>query len=444
MMKKLLIYLSILTTILSGCTREVEDLFPESVDERLNRALQEYKSALMQAPGWKLFVYPSGLASENIEVGGLTYYVSFPDSNRTIMVSDFTVDMASVPKESGYRLKASQRPSLIFDTYSYIHVAADPDPDVSFSPTQSGGYGWGSDFDFSFTTAQPGDTLVLEGNFNHSDAYMIRASAEEMQEAFSGQLANIIEATDEFGNNNPFLFFPATDNSKIGVSFNLYLYRVNFTYLSGGDLVTLTEPFSHTTYGIHFKQPVTIGGYTFQELYWDENTQSYYLDISGNRVNITNSNEPLFPFNLVIGKSITTINIPTTPLPGQSPDLAAAYDEIEASLISGPYTLALQDMNFIFDAESKTMTLQVDVTQGGRLFLMQYGYSYTINSSNIATFTRIGANGNGSLVEGDMAPLLDHINNHSFKLDYFTDTLPVLGQFTCQSDPGFFFTGNLQ
>ncbi len=57
-------------------------------------------------------------------------------------------------KESGYRLKATQRPSLIFDTYSYIHAAADPDPNVSFSPTNSGGYGWGTDFDFSFTEAK--------------------------------------------------------------------------------------------------------------------------------------------------------------------------------------------------------------------------------------------------------------------------------------------------
>jgi len=146
----------------------------------------------------------------------------------------------------------------------------------------------------------------------------------------------------------------------------------------------------------------------------------------------------------VIGKSISTITIPTTSLAGQSPDFASAYDEIKTSLISGPYALALQDMNFIFDDESKTMALQVDVTQGGVLFVLQYIYSYTINSSNIADFNRIATDGNGSLVEADMAPLLDHIDNHSFRLDYFTGATPVLAQFSCQSDPGFFFTGNIQ
>ncbi len=120
---------------------------------------------MSEITGWKLFVYPKAPESLDIEVGGLTYYVAFPDSNRTQMVSDFTVPMASVPKESGYRLKAFQFPSLLFDTYSYIHVAADPDENVSFSPAQDGGYGWGTDFEFSFRQLEAGDTIKTEGKF---------------------------------------------------------------------------------------------------------------------------------------------------------------------------------------------------------------------------------------------------------------------------------------
>ena len=161
MMKKyILLYVLFAAVLLPACTKKTDLLFSEPVDVRLEKALQAYHSALMQAPGWKLFVYPKGLQSQGIEVGGLTYYVSFADSNRVKMVSDFVIDMASTPKESGYRIKASQRPSLIFDTYSYIHVAADPDPNVSFSPTQAGGYGWGTDFEFSFTKAEQRDPLL--------------------------------------------------------------------------------------------------------------------------------------------------------------------------------------------------------------------------------------------------------------------------------------------
>jgi hypothetical protein len=443
MKKNLLIYVLFAIALTTGCTKKTDLVFPESADVRLEKAVQAYHGALMQAPGWKLFVYPHGLQSQNIEVGGLTYYVTFNDSNRVNMVSDFTIDMAATPKESSYRIKANQRPSLIFDTYSYIHVAADPDPEVSFSPTGAGGFGWGTDFDFSFTQAEPGDTLFLKGNFNSSDAIMLPATQEEIQAAFNGQLANIVQATSDISSNNTFLFFPGTDNGKIGVSFNLFLYRINFTYLDNGSLVTVNAPFSHTTYGLHLKDPVNVGGYTFQDLFYDQATDRYYINAS-TKVFITNSSLPLFPFHNVIGKFITTITVPTTPLPGQSAEFADVYAQIKDNLINSPYTLELSDMDFIFDDQSKMMALQVNVLQSGVNFIAQYVFSYTINESNIATFTLIDENGNANLVEGEMSPLLNYLVGDVFKLDYYTAVTPVLGQFTSQDHPGFSFTGNLQ
>jgi hypothetical protein len=444
MIKYLMISALAFTTILSGCSKKTDALFPETADQRLEKSLKAFQASLMGSPGWKLFVYPQGLVSQNIEVGGLTYYVSFADSNRVTMVSDFNIPMATVPKESGYRLKATQRPSLIFDTYSYIHVAADPDESVSFSPAQSGGFGWGTDFDFSFTTAAPTDTLNLKGNFNQSDAYMIRATQQEMDEAFNGQLAHIVQVTSDFASSNPFLYFKSVDNAKIGISFNLFLYRVNFTYLNGGELVTINAPFSHTTYGVHFKNPITVGGYTFQDAYWDESLQVYYIKVGAGRVDITNSDTPLFPFNVVLGKSITTISVPTTPLAGQSALFGSVYNDIKTNLKFSGYNLDLMVMDFIFDDQSKTMALIVNVEQTGTPYQLIYVYSYSLNSSSMTSFNRTATNGNGSLVEQDMLPLLNYIDNDVFKMDYFTGTSPLLGQFTSQNNPGFYFTGNLQ
>jgi hypothetical protein len=101
-------------------------------------------------------------------------------------------------------------------------------------------------------------------------------------------------------------------------------------------------------------------------------------------------------------------------------------------------------MDFIFDDQSKLMALQVNVLQGGVNFIAQYVFSYTINESNIATFTLIDENGNASLVEGEMSPLLIYLVNDVFKLDYYTAVSPVLGEFASQDHPGFSFTGNLQ
>lgn len=431
--------------MLSGCVKKVDDIFPESPDERVEKALNAYKAALMDAPGWKLFVYPAGLEEEDIEVGGLSYYVTFPDSNRTVMVSDFTSETASVPKESSYHLKATQRPSVVFDTYSYIHIAADPDPDVSFSPTQSGGYGWGTDFDFSFTEAAPGDTLFLEGNFNGSEALLVRATQEEIDAAFDGQLQHIREVTEEFYSSSPFLFFSATDNTDIGVAFNAYLKRINFTFLTSGNLTALSIPYSHTTYGIRFKFPVTIGGHTFQEMIWDEALDRYYINTATGRIDITDSSTPLFPFHTLVGKFITTITVPTTPLDGQSATFAAVYDEIKTGLKNSGFGLDLTDIEFIFDDQTKTMAMLVNVEQNGQAFVAAYIYTYaTFTTSNVTRFTRTDANGNGFAVEDQMAPLLDYIDNDDFRVDYFTGTSPVLGQFTSLDNSDFFFTGNIE
>ncbi len=441
---KHLLYILTACVLLAGCKKDTPDLFGQTPDERLREALDKFSAALYEAPGWKLFVYPKGLESQDIDVGGLTYYLRFPDSNRVTMVSDFTADMAAVANESGFRLKAAQRPSLIFDTYSYIHVAADPDESVSFSPAQTGGYGWGTDFDFSFTEAAPEDTIVLQGNFNKSDAYLIRGTQEEMDAAFNGGLAAIMQATTSYAAANPFLHFTASDNAMVGVSFNLFLYRINFTLLSGGQLTTISAPFSHTTEGLHFKNPVTVGGYTFQDLYWDAGLQVYYFNAGGNRVNILNAGVPLFPFNQVLGRSISTISVPVDPLPGQSPLFDDVYDAIKTNLKTGGYNLDLDVMDFIFDDETNTMALLVQVFQNGVPFVLQYVYSYTFNSANIATFTAMGANGNGNLVATAMAPLLNYINQDTFRLDYFTGGSQVLGQFTSLDHTAFFFTGNLR
>ena len=444
MMKKFFIYLVFAVTAISGCTKKTDELFPEPADVRLQKALTAYKTSLIQAPGWKVFVYPQGLVSQGIEVGGLTYYMKFPDSNRVSMVSDFREDMAATAKESGYRIEALQLPSILFDTYSYIHVAADPDPDVSTSPTQAGGFGWGTDFEFGFKAAEPADTLVMRGLFNQSDAIMLPATQEEIDAAFSGRVAHIMQATDDFSASGPFLYFPGSDNATIGITFNMFLHRVNFNYISESSLATITAPFSHTTDGIHLKFPITVGGYTFQDLFWDDAQQRYYVNTGNGRADITNSTAPIFPFHTVLGKVISTINVPTTPLDGQSAEFTSIYNEIKSNLINSPYTLELADMDFIFDDASKTMALTVIVEQSGVEFECVYNYTYSINANNIANFTRTGMNGNAGLVVNEMSPFLDYIDDDSFKLDYYSAVSPPLGQFTSQNNPGFFFTGNLE
>lgn len=442
-MRLFCIILLSVTLMLTGCTKKSDLLFPGTADERISESLKAYQDKLSGAPGWKLFVYPSGLLSLGIEVGGLTYYMKFTSANRVTMIGDFNQSMADTAKESSYRLKSLQKTSLIFDTYSYIHVAADPEGSISESPSGMNGFGWGTDFDFGFTSALPGDTLFLEGNFNHSMAVMIPLSQEEADAAFGGQLGHIVAVTKEFNDENSFLYFPATDGHKIGVAFNLTLFILNFNHLDeNGNLVTVSAPFSRTTTGIHFKNPVTVGGYTFQDLVWDDAQKTYYIEAGGNRVNITDAGTPVIPFDKLLGSAINTIVVPPDSLPGQSTSFRTAFANAQTALQNGPYGLTIEELDYTFDAASKTMIYDIYVSQSGGLYLARFSYTYEANTQGNIKFTRTSANGNAQLIIEDLGPLLQHIDNDRFHIDYFNTPDSKLAQFKSVTDPGYFFTGN--
>src|SRR4051794_8066819 len=178
-MKKTLLYFFSAVLFFSSCKKDDESIFDKSPDERLNEALTAYQAKLTTAAdGWKGFIYPKS--------GGVyTFYFKFSDANRVSMLSSIDSASAVTFRESSYRLKALQQPSLLFDTYSYLHVLADPDASVN-----GGLYGVGlqSDFEFYFDSSSA-DTINLVGRFNGSKATLIKATAEEATGFNTGQLA---------------------------------------------------------------------------------------------------------------------------------------------------------------------------------------------------------------------------------------------------------------
>ena len=437
------------TALLVGCTKKTDTIFDKTVDERLSEALTNYQTALTAAPGWKLFVYPKGLESQDIKVGGLTYYLKFAANNRVTMVSDFQTTLAAATKESGYRLKALQRPSLIFDTYSYMHIPADPDPNVSFSPTGSGGYGQGTDFNFSFTEVAVKDTMVLQGNFNKSAAVLVKATQAEMDAAFTrNRLRDIMNFSYAYPNSNPFLYFQANSSQKAGVGFDFDNVIITFTTIEGTNVVNKSIAFSFTTYGMHLMMPVTIGNYTFQDIYWDDAKKIYYILSGTAHIEFANSPTPLISISLanVIGNQYTTISVPPgAGLPYESPLFFTRYTAMSTGILNGPYGLTAGDMDFVFNASAKTMTVNLYVFQNGvGPFLCQYYYIYAADGSGNYKFTKAAnPNGNGALIQGNMNNILSYIENDQFKLDGFSTSVAFLGRFTSNQTPAFYFTGYL-
>lgn len=177
-------YIVILIILLSfaACRRDFDDtIFGETPDQRLTKTLDSLQRRLADEPGgWNGFL----TTGTGVRAG---FYFKFTNNNRVVMASDAIVG-GEQGKESSYRLKALQQPSLIFDTYSYLHILADPNGDVNGG---TDGSGLQSDFEYAYDpSADNRDSIVLRGRMHNSKLVLRPASREDGVAFDAGGLSN--------------------------------------------------------------------------------------------------------------------------------------------------------------------------------------------------------------------------------------------------------------
>ncbi|GAA0553488.1 DUF4302 domain-containing protein [Chitinophaga japonensis] len=285
-MRKHLLYLSLFIAIFSACDKEDDPVFEQSPDERLNETLAMYQDELTGAPhGWKAMVFPAGIPRSVF-----SFYMKFNESNRVSMFSDFDAASSVTLQESSYRLKALQQPSLLFDTYSYLHVLCDPDGSVN-----GGVYGKGyySDFEFALDSIA-GDTIHLTGRFNKSKAYLVKATQQEEQEYMS------LERNREFEHYNQFLTYfkrLTVGNAQYELTVNPYAHVIGFTWVDeNGEEQHALVGFYYTPNGIAFAPAFTDGENTIpglEDISWDAEGQLMSFTINGAAATISGFAKPL-------------------------------------------------------------------------------------------------------------------------------------------------------
>jgi hypothetical protein len=252
-MRQLLVYFLLIATCFTACKKDDKHLFDKSADQRLNEALTAYQAQLTGAPyGWKSTLYTKG--------GGIyTFYFKFNNSNRVQMLSSFDFTSATALKESSYRLKALQQPSLVFDTYSYLHVLADPNPNINGG---SVGAGLQSDFEFYFDSTSA-DTIHLVGRFNGSKATLVRATQAEANAFSAGQLAGGLQL------NKVVTYFErlTIGSNSYDFHFDPSSQTIQFQDDNGNLLdSTRNSAFYLTLGGLTLQKPITIGNQTISDI----------------------------------------------------------------------------------------------------------------------------------------------------------------------------------
>lgn len=286
-MRKIIFYCLIATAFFTACKKNESHVFNQSPDERLNEVLAKYQSELSGAAnGWNAVLYPQG-------GGAYFFYLKFNDANRVQMVSDFDSASAVTPKESSYRLKALQQPSLIFDTYSYIHVLSDPNPAVNGGAVGSGLL---SDFEFYFNDSTTADTVKLTGRVNGSKMILTKATAEQATSYTSGQF-NIDLFKESLANILQYFKRLTIGSTSYDINIDPITKVVIFTWTDAqGNIQTLTTTFYYTLNGIAFGKPLINGGTVISGLtepVWSPGTSTLNVNAGGSAATITGAAKPL-------------------------------------------------------------------------------------------------------------------------------------------------------
>jgi hypothetical protein len=283
-MKKFAAYILPLILLTTACTKD-EPVFNETPDERINKTLSEYQAALVSSPtGWKATIIPG--------TGGIFhFYVRFNNENRVFMFADFDTTTSKYQKESSYRLKALQQPTLIFDTYSYLHLLSDPDGSVNGGDNGVGLY---SDFEFSLDTLYA-DSIILTGKMNKTRLKLERASQQELDEWQNGAWANTLSFLNIAKIQNYFkrLTIGAVEYE---IAVNPVSRTITLQWLSGGTLKQFSTTYYFSVGGVVFETPLINGTQTingFTDVLWSEINQVVTLKSGNSNGSITGAVQPL-------------------------------------------------------------------------------------------------------------------------------------------------------
>ncbi len=441
-MKNILLYIMLAVIIfVTGCKKDSDPIFDDP-DTRLAAELSANQAKLLDAPnGWKAMIYPKGGK-------GFFYYFKFKADGSVTMLSDFNTTTALTSKEGTYRLKALQRPTLIFDTYSYIHLPSDPNGDISGG---TNGAALVSDFEFAFVRSTK-DSLILEGIFNKNQFKMVKLTAAEEQIILSGEISTFINESTPYITNK--ILYMVLDGKQVPVS----LSATTKVFSIAGQVSSV---FYYGVDVLELGAPIKFGSYSFDKVYWNKAGKYFYALNGTEQVKIETSLSPL-PLDItpalhtVLGARWASLRIQVSLLPDLSADFLSKYNAAVTAM-NGYGGRSIEYMTILFTSNNQ-ITLAIRCRNPAAptsVYTANYIYNMTLNSATgVASFVldpsqTLGpglGNTNANAFKTYLAPITTYMSSNSFKIAYIAAGAPsgsTVGGFLSQTNPASFFYGVL-
>lgn len=293
-MKKYLYMLPLAAVLLAAaaCNDNEYEATMGDVDQRLNAAVTSYYDELSSAEnGW--------IANIPTSKGIYRFWMSFTDNNRVTMYTDNLMypDFQNVPDESSYRIQALQRPTLIFDTYSYLSIINDPNSDISGGSADDN-QGLETDFEFEIASYDDG-VFELLGRRNRVNATLTKATAEEKASVVKGGLMQVQKDLQEFIDRDGYCYI-VLNNEKIAVDFSLR--SVTLSYVRGTNTVTSMTVDSYVDLGnnIIMNEPIVVKGSIVAGFLWNAQTGTYSA-VSSQNIPVQRQDDAVIGLDAMLG-----------------------------------------------------------------------------------------------------------------------------------------------
>lgn len=415
-MKIKLIYACLILFLLASCQKEYTPMLA-SPDKRIVDSLNRYKALITQDnDAWKLnFVTGNGQL--------YNFLFKFGTDNRVQMLSDISEHSAANYEESGYRLEALLRPSLIFDTYSYLHILSDPDPSVN-----NGTRGVGSKADFSFSLlSQKMDTIFLYGNYNKNKVSLVRLKQAEAQEIQDGAWLTSMRNFKTFYANSQYPYI-VINNAQLIIGVDTAQKKLSFSTLENQVLGTTTDvSYAYDVNAINFSKAINFKNQKFDKLMWDDAASNYYLEVAGVKHYIQNYSQ--YPINIEslfgFGKKYAFLKIPSNKLDyGLNSDFSTLWQQSITSFKTSSKTIVSASFGFI-----NATTFEVLIIYSSSDFFGEATGTGQFNAQALYTVTGGGTNftlddgtysGNWTANEAHLLPFKNYFANASFNAKWVT------------------------
>ncbi|TDQ77806.1 DUF4302 domain-containing protein [Sphingobacterium yanglingense] len=422
-----------------ACKKE-DDPILDDPDSRLNTYLENSLQTLTEAPyGYKATLFTKAEKT-------FAFFMQFDKDGRVSMLSDFDGNSAVKLQSSTYRLKALQRPSVIFDTYNYISMLADPQGSVNGGTNGQGLFG---DNDYSFLKFS-GDSVGLIGNKNTSQLLLIKATEAEQKSYLEGGLGQSRQLLTTFMNSHKYPYI-LVDNKKIALAIDQSSRQVTLSWLEadGTTITNLSSPFFYTPEGI-IAPFLELGKNYIEEIKWDNEKKTYILTVAGQQIQVQSNPTPVFPLVLQFGfkKTYSIIGTNNNTLPdGVNSTFNNLWKTVNTNFTSSGRTIRYIEFKLISENQA---TLTVYYSSGTTNYIADMSFTYTINQ-NLLKLTdpkRDFSNGNWTSRLAQLSVLEDYILKGPFVLDWVSSSsskvTEPLGGLSPQSNAADFFYGYLK